>query len=125
MYKILIIDDSKVLRDMLWDCLSGEGFKVITAADGNEGINLVGQFRPDLVITDIIMPEKDGIEVTMYLKQYHPDIRIIAMSSGGTISAQNHLSIISKLGADYVLVKPFNKEGILEAISSVRDLVYA
>ena len=113
------------MTDMLWNCLSSEGFDVITAENGNQGIKAIEEYRPDLVLTDIIMPEKNGIEVAMYLRMNYPDIRVIAMTSGGTISAQDHLNNIMKLGADYMLKKPFKKDEVLHAISSAMDLVAA
>ena len=125
MNRVLVIDDSRTMTDMLWNCLSSEGFDVITAENGNQGIKAIEEYRPDLVLTDIIMPEKNGIEVAMYLRMNYPDIRVIAMTSGGTISAQDHLNNIMKLGADYMLKKPFKKDEVLHAISSAMDLVAA
>ena len=96
-----------------------EGFNVLSAGNGNMGIKMIEQEHPDVVITDIIMPEKDGVEVALFLKMNYPDIKIIAMSSGGAISADEHLSYIYKLGADAVLPKPFTREEILGAVSGV------
>ncbi len=113
MSKILVIDDSRSIINILDNYLSYEGYEVITAENGDKGIRLIEKYKPDLVVTDIIMPEKDGVEVTMYLKLYHPEIKVVAMSAGGTIHAEEHLLNIKKLGADYVLEKPFTKEEIL------------
>ena len=125
MSRILVIDDSRTITELLWNCLSSEGFEVITAENGNEGIKAIEEYQPDLVVTDIIMPERNGIEVVMYLNLYYPDTRVIAMSSGGTISAQDHLINIEKLGADFALKKPFSSEELLSAISNVMTLVMA
>lgn len=118
MSKILVIDDSRSIIDILDNYLTFEGYEVLTAENGNRGIDLIKKHKPDLVVTDIIMPEKDGVEVAMYLKLYYPEIKVVAMSAGGAIFAEDHLSNIRKLGADYVLVKPFTKKEILSAVSA-------
>lgn len=125
MCKILVIDDSRIITDMLRNYLTNEGFEVITAEDGSEGIKAIDEYHPDLVITDIIMPKKNGIEVVMHLKFNRPSIRVIAMSSGGTISAKEHLSNVMRLGADFILKKPFSYEEIHLAITNVMKMVMA
>ena len=122
MSKILVIDDSRTMIEMLWSCLTKEGFQVLTAENGSEGIKAIEMYNPDIVITDIIMPVKSGVEVVMHLKFNHPATKVIAMSSGGVISARNHLSNIKKLGADSILSKPFNREEVLSAIYSEKAI---
>ena len=123
MKRVLVIDDSITITGILRSYLADEGFDVITAGNGNEGIKMIEEYHPDLVITDIIMPERNGIEVVMHLKFHHPEIRIIAISSGGTITAREHLANIQKLGADYILEKPFTRDEILSAAKGVISLV--
>jgi len=115
MKKILIVDDEVLIREGLKIALEMEGYFVEIAEDGREAFKMMDTFRPDVIVTDIIMPEKDGIELIMNIRRTNQDIRIIAISGGGRISAKDHLRIASKLGADCILAKPFSaKELIVE-----------
>jgi len=118
MKRILVVDDEKLIREGIQEALSEEGYTVFAAANGNEAIKAMQVFIPDVIITDIIMPEADGIEVLMNAKKLQPKPRIIAISGGGRISANDHLATARKLGADYILTKPFSIETLLEAIES-------
>ena len=83
MATILIIDDEELILGFLKERLMCEGFNVLTALDGKEGMNLFNDNQVDLVITDMIMPEKEGTETIIEMKKICPDIKIIAMSGGG------------------------------------------
>lgn len=107
MKKLLIIDDDDQLRAFLTEALTDEGFDVVSASDGNEGLNCIAEENPDLVITDIVMPEKEGVEVIMALKNNHSAIPVIAISGGNLGNANSYLKMAKKLGADVVLTKPF------------------
>ena len=74
---------------------------------------------PDIVITDIIMPDKDGIEVILHLKKNYKKVRIIAISGGGRINAKDHLEIAGQLGVDATLTKPFSHEDIIRIIKEI------
>jgi YesN/AraC family two-component response regulator len=113
MYKILIVDDEPLIRDGLKQTLEIEDFNVETASNGTDAMETFDSFHPDLVITDIIMPEKDGIEIIWDIKEKFPDVKIIAISGGGRIAATDHLKIAKKLGANAILTKPFSTDELL------------
>lgn len=119
MYDILIVDDEPMIREGLKVALDMEGHKTATAADGNEAIKMVGLSKPQLIITDIIMPESDGIEVICNVKESNPDIKILAISGGGRISAKDHLKIAKQLGATGILAKPFSTEELICEINKI------
>jgi len=113
---ILIIDDDNQLRGMLRQTLELAGYDVLDAPNGKEGIKLYRQDPADLVITDLIMPEKEGIETIMDLKRDFSDVKIIAISGGGRIDAEEYLHMAEKLGAQRTLTKPFELKELLEAV---------
>ncbi len=120
MKQILLIDDDAAVRFLVSDILEEQGYSVTTADNGKEGLRLLDQGSPDLVITDIIMPDMDGIEVIMQLKQRYPDGKIIALSAGGSISSDKYLDLAKGLGAQKVLTKPVEHQ---ELIETVRELI--
>ena len=119
MARILIIDDDVQILKMLRKMLEHEGYEVVDAADGNKGIRLYREDPTDLVITDIIMPEKEGIETIIDLRREFPEIKIIAMSGGGHTAAESYLHMAKGLGAMRTLSKPFVKGELLEAIEAL------
>lgn len=119
MYEILVVDDEPMIREGLKVALEMEGHKTITACDGNEALKLMSNQTLDLIITDIIMPESDGIEVICNVKDKFPSVKIIAISGGGRISAKDHLKIASQLGAQGVLTKPFSTSDLLLEIDKI------
>ena len=122
MYDILVVDDEPMIRDGLKVALEMEGHRAFTACDGNEAIRMVNENKPQLVITDIIMPESDGIEVICTVKEHNPDIKILAISGGGRISAKDHLRIAQQLGATGVLAKPFTTEDLICEINKLFEV---
>ena len=106
---------------MLSEALTGEGFQVREASDGGQGVKLYVEQQTDVVITDLVMPEKEGLEMIVEMKRLHAEVRIIAMSGGGRGSSQNYLKIAKAFGAQLVLAKPFSHREILEAISQVLE----
>ena len=120
MQKILIIDDEPHILLMLKKMLEKAGYEIDLASNGNEGLKLFGDSPSDLVITDIIMPEKEGLETIREMKRMRPELKIIAMSGGGKISAENYLGTAKIFGAAKVLEKPFTKE---EMVSAVEELL--
>jgi CheY-like chemotaxis protein len=126
MKRILVIDDHTGLRQMLRQILEREGYEVVEAGDGKEGIELYRQAPADLIIADVVMPEKDGVEIIRELKRDFPDVRIIAISGGSrTLDPQYCLSAMKALGALYVLTKPFGRKELLEAVHKLLDSVAA
>ncbi len=120
MLKILVIEDENLLSDLLKKFLTRDGHQVLIANDGVEGIKSYYQFRPDLIITDIIMPEKDGIEVIVEVLKDNPELPIIAISGGRrAVTANFNLDSAEMLGVKGILQKPFTHEQLQELIESV------
>jgi CheY-like chemotaxis protein len=120
MKRILVIDDDMQLRQMLKQMLERQGYDVVEAQDGKEGLNLYRQAPTDLVITDIIMPEKEGVETIIELKRDFPDVKIIAISGGSRgIDSTNCLYYVKQFGADYIFAKPFDRKILLEAVQEL------
>lgn len=117
--QILIIDDEPSIRFLLKKMLEREGYAAITASNGDEGMKLFEEIPFDLVITDIIMPEKEGIEIIMEIKKNHPDIPVIAISGGGFNSPRSYLNIALAAGAAAVLEKPVEKETLLSQMHNL------
>jgi DNA-binding response OmpR family regulator len=107
MPRILLVDDDDSYRKMLRLKLVKMGYEVSEACDGKQAVLLFAQIPPDIVLTDLIMPDKEGLETIGELKRSHPDARIIAMSGGGRVSAMDYLKIAKAMGASRVLAKPF------------------
>ena len=98
MPRILVIDDEEHVRDTLRAALESKGHTVTEACNGDEGMQLFAAERADLVITDILMPGKDGIQTIKELRQLHPDVKIVAMSGGGRLNATDFLEVARSYG---------------------------
>ena len=115
MARILVIDDDVLLQRMLKQTLHLLGHEVTQAFDGKQGVRLCEQSPPDLVLTDIIMPDQDGLQTIRHLRRACPDVKIIAMSGGSQFWPEiDALPFASRFGARQVLYKPFG-HGQLEA----------
>lgn len=121
MKKILLIEDDEMIRHLLRIRLVNLGYTVIEAANGAEGLALHAAEPMDLVLTDLIMPEKEGLETIMELRRRDPAARIIAMSGGGRLTAAGCLSMAQRLGANSVLAKPFSNEELTAAITALLE----
>jgi DNA-binding response OmpR family regulator len=119
MERILIIDDEQQIRSMLRLMLEREGYEVVEAPDGSEGIKAYRQKPADLVITDLIMPNKDGIGMIIELQKEFSDVKIIAMSGGGLNKPEGYLKGAKKLGAACTLTKPIDREKMLRAVKNI------
>ncbi len=115
---ILIIDDDPQLGPFLRELLESERFLVMLASDGIQGQRLFDNRRPDLVLTDLIMPGREGIELIMGLRQANGSLPIIAMSGGSRFSGR-YLDIAQTLGANAILRKPFSADQLLATIESL------
>jgi DNA-binding response OmpR family regulator len=118
---ILLIEDDKELRCMIRSALVRKDFNVLEADNGKEALI---QFKPgiiDLVITDLLMPEEDGLEVIMKIREKKPGIKIIAISGGGKAGPGSYLNLAKGLGADAVFSKPFS---IGELVSKIESLLF-
>ncbi|HUZ71623.1 MAG TPA: response regulator [Stellaceae bacterium] len=112
---ILVIDDERKIRQMVSGILVNAGYDVLEARDGAEGLQFCRTTVVDVVITDIVMPGKEGIETIRELRREYPDIRIVAMSGGGGRDNNAYLEFAQRLGADEIIAKPF-RAGDLTAI---------
>jgi DNA-binding response OmpR family regulator len=117
--KILVIDDEYLVRYTLARILRSNGYEVVTAADGERGMAAFRSAAPDVVITDIIMPEQEGFATIRQMRGERPDAKIIAMSGDAQIGSLDLLAIARKLGADDAMRKPFDAD---ELLSRVRQL---
>jgi DNA-binding response OmpR family regulator len=118
---ILIVEDDNDLREMLKVSLLRRKYTVLEASNGKEAL---ARFKPsivNLVITDIIMPDEDGLKVIMQLKEIKPALRIIAISGGGKAGPGNYLSMARALGADEIFPKPFSLNTLLQKIDEMLD----
>jgi CheY-like chemotaxis protein len=117
--KILVIDDDHLVRYTLSKILSSNGYEVVTASDGRRGMAVLRAEHPDGVITDIIMPEQEGIDTIIQIRRERPAIKIIAISGGGRIRNIDLLEMAQSLGADGVLAKPFESDELLSCLIGV------
>lgn len=119
MARILIIEDDQQVRGMLRQTLAQAGHEVVEAADGRAGARLHRAEPADLIITDLYMPEKEGLEMIRELVQDFPDIKIIAISGGGSIVRGDYLPLATNLGALRTFQKPLDVQEILKAIQDI------
>ena len=119
MPKILVVEDDAVIRRMLSGILVKMGHEVAAAGDGVEALRLLDTAPFDIVITDLIMPEMEGLQLIRELRQRKAPQKIIAMSGGGRNSAEDYLDIAKMLSADTTLEKPFTVKAVADAISRV------
>jgi DNA-binding response OmpR family regulator len=116
---ILVIDDDGSVRSMLRQTLERAGYEVSEAADGDEGIDLYRRRPADLVIMDIIMPQKSGWTAILELKTEFPDVKIIAISGGGKLGPFSYLMIAKRFGARHIFKKPVRKQELLDTIADL------
>ncbi len=119
MANILLADDNVDLLEMQSAVLCEAGHSVATAVSGSEALRQLRSREFDLVITDIVMPDGDGIETIVYLRKSHPQTRIIATSGGGRISAESYLPVAAKLGASVTLAKPVTATQLLAVVDEL------
>lgn len=115
--KILVVDDNEQVLRFLQAAIDRAGHMVYAASDGDQALVLADQHDFDLVITDLIMPVKEGVETILEFQKRHPRTRIIAMSGGGSCAtARNFLGIARSIGVVRTLVKPFSKDELMESV---------
>lgn len=119
MNTVLVIDDEADVVSMLSDALLRAGYQPCGALDGEEGLRIVRKGHIDAVLTDIIMPEREGIETIISLKREFPQIPIIAMSGGGRVGSMDYLQTAKRFGADRILAKPFPLVDMLNTVADV------
>jgi DNA-binding response OmpR family regulator len=116
MARILVIDDDEIVNEMIVQLLIDEGYQAEGARDGAIGMKLFTTKTFDLIVTDIIMPEKEGIETILGIRAKNKTIPIIAISGGGKNGPDEYLSLAQIIGANYIFKKPFINGKFLEAI---------
>jgi DNA-binding response OmpR family regulator len=120
--RVLVIDDDRVALGLVGSILLQDGHEVCAVSSAMTGMRVFDVFRPDVVITDIVMPDMDGIELIMAVRLARVDARIIAMSgSGSCLDKLDLLEMAAKLGADDVLSKPVDRERLRVLVNSARD----
>ena len=121
MARILVIDDDDQILRTLHQVLEMEGHEVVDASNGKEGMRLFREQGAGLIITDIVMPEKEGLETIMELRRDFPDIKIIAISGGGRVDPESYLTLAKGFGALRTLAKPFEREELLVAVRELLE----
>jgi DNA-binding response OmpR family regulator len=119
MSNILLLDDNASFLKLQGEFLRCSGHQVTTLDDSRKAMATIRTNKFDLLITDLIMPDKEGIEIIMDLRVKFPMLKIIAMSGGGRVDARDCLAMAEKLGASLTLSKPFSGEQLLKAVNTV------
>ncbi|MBF0196167.1 MAG: response regulator [Planctomycetes bacterium] len=117
MKNILIVDDDDIMSEMLAQMMELENHNTTIALNGNDAIKLLRESNYDLMITDIVMPEKDGLETIIAVRQSHPDLPIIAISGGGRIEPESYLFMAEQLGAKHIFTKPLDRITFSKAVN--------
>lgn len=116
---VLVIDDEPGVARMIKLMLDDVGYRVVLASGGRGAIENLIRESVDLVITDILMPEIEGIELIRHIKEAHPTVRVIAISGGGQSHNPDFLRFAQRLGADATLPKPFRREELLAVVAKI------
>lgn len=116
--RVLIVDDDAALRIALGRMLTDEGCEVVEAGDGGGALKALHLIAPDIILTDIVMPGMEGLELLLALRKFAKRPKIIAMSGGGR-APEDYLALATQFGANATLAKPFTKELLLDTITSV------
>lgn len=114
---IVIVDDDPTIRLIAAELLRPDNHVVLEAEDGDEALKVVGSMAVDLVVLDMLMPNKDGLETIMELRRTQPNLRILAISSGGRVGADQLLRTALMLGADETMVKPLRLDTFAGTVS--------
>jgi DNA-binding response OmpR family regulator len=117
--KVCVIDDDELVRHMVTALLKGEGLGVVEASDGDVAMALLGDEPPSLIITDIMMPNRDGIEIVRDAKRRFPNTPILVMSGSSVAGDVDYLQLARKLGADALIKKPFDHGAFLERVNAL------
>lgn len=118
MVRVLLVDDDPLVRETMVLVLRGAGYGVLLADDGSHALELLRRETVDLVISDILMPGVDGIELLLAIRRHHPDLRVLCISGGNRINHIQYLEMAAKLGAYMVLAKPFTPSQLRGAVDA-------
>ena len=119
--RILLVDDDHLFAEVIQNALTLFGYAVVRASDGKEALKLYEPQTFHLVITDLIMPDMEGVELIMKLQQRDPSVRVIAMSGGGRNNPEAYLAVAERIGAVKTLAKPFPLETLRVAVAECLD----
>ena len=119
MPRVLVVDDDQDVREMLRQMLERAGYGVSIATNGKEALTEYRAAPADLMVTDIVMPEKEGLETILDLRKDFPDVKIIAISGGGRLGPQNYIEMASAFGAKRTFTKPLDRKEFLAAVSDL------
>lgn len=119
MIKILVIDDELQVREILQQMLEKKNYSVLLAEDGEEALEICKDHDLDLMIVDIVLPNKSGLDIIKEVKRVYPDMKIIAISGGHMIGPKRYLDNAKTFGADRFFEKPFSSGEILGAIEEL------
>jgi DNA-binding response OmpR family regulator len=117
--RVLVVDDSVEMLHYLGELVASAGYDVLRANDGDQAIDVLRENRCDLIVLDLFMPNKDGIETLRELSKLSPRPRTLAISGGGRFSAPDTLRVAERLGADSTLAKPFTPKQLLDALKNL------
>jgi DNA-binding response OmpR family regulator len=123
MARVLVIEDDEQVGKLIREILEREGHKVAEARNGEEGLQEFRRYPADLVITDIVMPVKEGVETISDLMLEFPETKIIAISGGGRVGPETYLDLASGFGASWVIAKPFKAEVLLAAVRELLETI--
>ncbi|WP_298722215.1 response regulator [uncultured Ferrovibrio sp.] len=119
MARILLVDDEPLLRETLKTALHAAGYTVALAPNGDAALKLLATEAFDVIVTDVLMPETDGLEMIMRIRKQAKDVRIIAISGGGRTRNMDMLEFAKSFGADTVMAKPFLPKQLIETIKNL------
>ncbi len=119
--RILLVDDDDMSRKTVHQMLTRAGHEVISTGSGSEGLALFRENSVDLIVTDLIMPDTDGLELIQELRKLDPKVRILAISGGGRVNATEYLTVARKFGAAGILAKPFSNQEFKDAIHALMN----
>lgn len=120
MRRILVVDDDDQMKEMIQESLEIEGFETAGASNGRRAMAILERGSFDMVITDVVMPEQEGIETIMQIRKGYPHIKIITISGGGRTGPVNYLKMAKEFGASRTFIKPFERK---ELIAAVREIL--
>ncbi len=123
---VCVVDDDDLVRRTMCNALEEAGFQVTEAACGNDGLKLIEERKPDVVVLDIVMPDRAGVDIVLEVTRRSPDTKILAVSGGGrSTSCDDYLELALQLGAHEALAKPFGKKALAAKVAELAKLARA
>lgn len=120
--KLLLVDDNQEYLELLTEFLTASSYEVMPCSNGREALIKFTEFLPDIIVTDIVMPEVDGIELLLALRKINPESQVILMSGGNKGHASSYLQMAEKLGGNVILAKPFSLDVLLAEIKKLEAI---